>query len=105
VHPTTDAGRKRLNYATHFALGMTWGAAYGVAAYKGLRGPRAIAATFGSIYVQDVAMVTALGLDKPWTWSRQDAAVDVIDKFVNVVGTGLIFDNVLAPTVRRALTR
>ncbi len=97
VHTTTDAGRKRLNYATHFALGMTWGAAYGVAAYKGLRGPRAIAATFATIYVQDVLMVTALGLDKPWTWSRQDAAVDVIDKFVNVVGTGLVFDNALAP--------
>jgi hypothetical protein len=97
VHATTDAGRKRLNYATHFALGMTWGAAYGVAAYKGLRGPRAIAATFASIYVQDVLMVTALGLTKPWTWSRQDTAIDLIDKFVNVVGTGLVFDNVLAP--------
>ncbi len=105
IEATTDAGRKRLNYATHFALGMTWGAAYGVAAYKGLRGPRAIAATFATIYVQDVLMVTALGLDKPWTWSRQDAAVDVIDKFVNVVGTGLIFDNVLAATDHRVLTR
>jgi hypothetical protein len=105
IQATTDAGRKRLNYATHFALGMTWGAAYGVAAYKGLRGPRAIAATFATIYVQDVVMVTALGLDKPWTWSRQDAVVDVVDKFVNVVGTGLIFDNVLAPTDHRVLTR
>jgi hypothetical protein len=101
IQATTDAGRKRLNYATHFALGMTWGAAYGVAAYKGLRGPRAIAATFATIYVQDVLMVTALGLDKPWTWSRQDTAVDVIDKFVNVVGTGLVFDNVLAPAGAR----
>ena len=107
VHTTTDAGRKRLNYATHFALGATWGAAYGVAAYRGLRGPRAVLATFATIYVQDVVMVTALGLDKPWEWSRQDAVVDVVDKFVNVVGTGLVFDNLLAPdSVReRALGR
>jgi hypothetical protein len=97
IHPATDAGRKRLNYATHFALGATWGAAYGVAAYKGLRGPRAILTTFATIYLQDNVMVTALGLDKPWTWSRQDAVIDVVDKFVNVVGTGLIFDNLLAP--------
>jgi hypothetical protein len=105
IQATTDASRKRLNYATHFALGMTWGAAYGVAAYKGLRGLRAITTTFATIYVQDVVMVTALGLDKPWTWSRQDTVIDVVDKFVNVVGTGLVFDNVLAPTDDRVLTR
>jgi hypothetical protein len=105
VHATTDAGRKRLNYVTHFALGATWGAAYGVAAYKGLRGPRAIVATFASIYVQDNVMVTALGLAKPWTWSRQDAVIDVVDKFVNVVGTGLIFDNILAPDKLRERVR
>lgn len=97
IHPATDAGRKRLNYVTHFALGATWGAAYGVAAYKGLRGPRAILTTFATIYLQDNATVTALGLDKPWTWSRQDAVIDVTDKFVNVVGTGVIFDKFLDP--------
>ena len=97
VHSTTDAGRKRLNYATHFALGATWGAAYGVAAYKGLRGPRAMLTTFATIYLEDNVMVTALGLDKPWTWSGKDAAIDVVDKFVNVVGTGLVFDHLLAP--------
>ncbi len=106
IEATTDAGRKRLNYATHFALGATWGAAYGVAAYKGLRGPRAMAATFATIYVQDNVMITALGLDKPWTWSGKEAAVDVVDKLVNVVGTGLVFDHLLAPdrTRGRALT-
>lgn len=96
IKATTDEGRKRLNYATHFALGATWGAAYGVVAHQGLRGPKAIAATFASIYLQDVVMVTALGLDKPWTWSRQDAAIDVLDKFVNVAATGMVFDRVLA---------
>ncbi len=38
VHPTTPVGRRRLNYATHFALGGMWGTAYGIAAVAGLRG-------------------------------------------------------------------
>ena len=97
VDPSSDAGRKRLNYATHTALGAMWGAAYGVAAHKGLRGARAAAATFGAIYSQDVLTVTALGLEKPWQWSRRDWTIDVVDKAVNIAATAAIFDHVVAP--------
>ncbi len=95
VHPKDDKARTRLNYAAHFALGAMWGAAYGVAAYAGLRGPRAVAATFGAIYASDLVVATALGLAKPWTWSRQDVAVDVVDKFVQVAATGVLFDQAI----------
>lgn len=27
IHPQTDQGRRRLNYATHFLLGTMWGSA------------------------------------------------------------------------------
>ncbi len=47
---------------THFALGAMWGAPYGVAAYAGLRGPRAVAATFAAIYSNDVLLTPRLGL-------------------------------------------
>jgi hypothetical protein len=100
VKPSTEAGRKRLNYAAHTALGAMWGAAYGVAAYKGLRGLRGAVATFGAIYTQDLVMITALGLDKPWTWSRKDATIDVLDKAVVIVATGTIFDRVLGTNTR-----
>jgi hypothetical protein len=100
LEPGSDAGRKRLNYATHTALGAMWGAAYGVAAHRGLRGLRGTAATFGAIYSQDLVMITALGLDKPWTWSRKDATIDVLDKAVHVAATSAIFDRFLSPTVR-----
>jgi hypothetical protein len=100
VEPSSDAGRKRLNYATHTALGAMWGAAYGVAAHQGLRGPRAAAATFGAIYAQDLAMITALGLGKPWTWSRKEWTIDVLDKAVNIAATGAIFDRALDPRAR-----
>ncbi len=100
VDPSTEVGKKRLNYATHTALGAMWGAAYGVAAHKGLRGVRGAAATFGAIYSQDLVMITALGLGKPWTWSRKEATIDVLDKVIVIAATGTIFDRVLGPNAR-----
>jgi hypothetical protein len=100
VKPSSDAARKRLNYATHTALGAMWGAAYGVAAHLGLRGARGAAATFGAIYTQDLVMITALGLDKPWTWSRKDWTIDVLDKAVVIAATSAIFDRALDPHAR-----
>jgi len=100
VEPSSEAGRKRLNYATHTALGAMWGAAYGLAAHKGLRGPRGATATFGAIYAQDLALITGLGLAKPWTWSPKEWTIDVVDKAVVIVATGTIFDRLLGPDAR-----
>ena len=97
IEPRKDQDRWRLNYAAHTSLGAMWGAAYGVAAYQGLRGPRAIAVTFAAIYTSDVINVTLLGLSKPWKWSRQDWVIDVVDKFVQVLATSFIFDHFLDP--------
>ena len=88
--------RRRLNYATHFALGTLWGSAYGVAAHAGLRGPRAVGAVFAAVYSGDVLLNTALGLYRPSTWSRQDWAIDVVDKLVQAAATGSFYDRVLA---------
>ncbi len=96
IDPPTGRRRTRLNYATHFALGTLWGSAYGVAARAGLSGPRAIAAVFGVVYSGDVLLNTALGLYRPRTWSRQDWAVDTIDKLVQAAATGIVYDRVTA---------
>jgi hypothetical protein len=95
IHPTSDRARKRLNYATHMALGTMWGTAYGVAAHAGLRGQRAVAAVFATVYTGDVVLNTALGLYQPTTWSAQYWAVDIIDKLVQAEATGAIFDHVV----------
>jgi hypothetical protein len=95
IHPTSDRGRNRLNYATHMALGSMWGTAYGVAAHAGLRGQRAVAAVFATVYTGDVVLNTALGLYQPTIWSAQDWAVDIIDKLVQAEATGAIFDHVV----------
>jgi len=54
VHPTTREGRRRRNNVTHLALGGMWGAAYGVAAAAGLRGPKVVNAVFGVVYTGDM---------------------------------------------------
>ncbi len=103
LHPKDDKALTRLNYATHFTLGAMWGAAYGVAAFTGLRGTRAVARVFPAIYTNDVVVATSLGVGKlPWKWSRQGLIVDVVDKFVQVVATSIIFDRFLDPE-RRSL--
>jgi hypothetical protein len=95
--PEDHEARKRLNYAMHFALGAMWGGAYGVAAYNGLRGARAVSRVFPAIYTNDVVVSTALGLGKPWKWSRKELTIDVVDKFVQVAATSFIFDRLLDP--------
>ncbi|AFZ69726.1 hypothetical protein [Deinococcus peraridilitoris] len=97
IEPKNDKERWRLNYAAHTSLGAMWGAAYGVAAYKGLRGMPAIAVTFAAIYTSDVVNITLLGLAKPWKWSRQEWVIDLVDKFVQVLATSVIFDHLLDP--------
>ncbi len=89
--------RRRLNWATHFALGTMWGAAYGVAAARGLRGQKAVNGVFATVYVADVLLNTALGLYRAEQWSAKDLAIDVMDKYVQAQGTGLVFDRLLDP--------
>lgn len=95
--PEDDKARKHLNYTMHFMLGAMWGGAYGVAAYNGLRGSRAVSRVFPAIYTNDVVVATLLGLGKPWEWSRKEATIDVVDKFVQVAATSFVFDRFLDP--------
>lgn len=96
VRPPGERGRTVLNYGVHFALGTVWGAAYGLTAHFGLRGPRAVATVFGIVYSGDVLLNTALGLYRPLNWSRQDWFIDITDKLVQAAATGAVYDRVLA---------
>jgi hypothetical protein len=98
--PEDHKARKRLNYKMHFALGAMWGGAYGVAAYRGLRGFRAVSLVFPTIYTNDVVVGTVLGLGKPWKWSRKEFTIDVVDKFVQVAATSFLFDRFFDPKRR-----
>lgn len=95
IHPKSAQARKRLNWVVHSGIGAMWGAGYGIAAYAGLRGLRAVAAVFGTLYTGDVLFNTAIGLAQPKSWSGQDWAVDLTDKFILTQATGAVFDHVL----------
>lgn len=73
---------------------LTGRAAHGLAGRRGLRGQRAVATVFGTVFTGDALLNTALGLYKPWRWSVQDWAIDIIDKLVLAEATGLIFDQI-----------
>ena len=100
IEASTRQGRRRVNWVTHFALGTMWGAAYGVAALNGLRGQKAVNTVFGVVYTGDVLLNTALGLYKPTEWSTKELAIDLVDKYVQAQGTGLVFDQLLDPARR-----
>lgn len=74
-----------------------WGTAYAATARSGIRGPKAIIMVFAAVYTGDVLLNTALGLYKPGTWTQQDWAVDIVDKFVQAAATGVLYDHVFDP--------
>ncbi len=92
VDPKDQAQRKRLNYLAHFGIGTGWGVGYALASRSGLSGQRAVATVFAAVYTGDVLLNTALGLYKPWEWSFEDTAIDVIDKLVQAEATGAAFE-------------
>ncbi len=97
VRPRAKENRRRLNYATHFAIGAGWGAAHAAIATKtGRRGHKAVATVFGVLWPADVLGVAALGVhEPPWRWSPTEAAVDFVDKLVLAQATGMIFDRAI----------
>ena len=92
LHPSSEADRKRLNYATHLALGTMWGSAFGIAGHAGLRGQKAVAVVFVTVYTADVLLNTALGLYKPMSWTKQDIVIDVGEKLIQAEATSAMFD-------------
>jgi hypothetical protein len=103
VLPIRVAGARqhhRLNYLAHYAIGATWGGAYGLLMRAGSHGRKALAMAFGIRYAADVLLSTALGVYQPSKWTARDVTIDVADKFVQVALTGLVLERVRTP--RRA---
>lgn len=92
IEPKNDHERRQLNWITHFGLGAMWGTAFGIAGHAGLRGQKAVATVFATVYTGDVLLNTALGLYEPSKWSMRELVIDVVDKLIQAEATGLIFD-------------
>ena len=88
-----DSRRRALNLGMHAGQAILLGAWRGVMAEGGLRGPRA-SAMFTVIRLandQTLENVTGQGAP-PWTWPRDELAVDVFHKAVYAFTTGAIAD-------------
>lgn len=96
VDVKTPRQRRRLNWATHFALAAMWGTAFAIAGRAGLRGQKAVNSVFATVYTGDVLLNTALGLYQPTKWSKKELVIDVVDKYVQAQTTGAVFDRIRA---------
>ena len=88
-----DRERRGLNLGMHFGQAILLGAWRGVMAEGGLRGPWA-SAMFTVVRLandQTLENVTGQGAP-PWTWPRDELAIDVLHKSVYAFATGAIAD-------------
>lgn len=88
-----DEQRRALNLATHFGGAILLGAWRGLMSEGGLRGPRA-SAMFTVIRLandQTFENITGQGAP-PWTWPRDELAIDLLHKAVYAFVTGVIAD-------------
>ncbi len=96
VAPKGKRSRRRLNYIAHFGIGVSWGLGHGVISDRtGLRGQRAVGVVFAALYATDVLAATALGLYKPWRWTFEDLAIDIVDKLVLAEATAFAFEQLV----------
>ncbi len=92
-----DRERQAMNLAMHVGQAILLGAWRGLMAEGGLRGPRA-SAMFTVIRLandQTLESITGQGAT-PWTWPRDELAVDLLHKSVYAFTTGAIADALAA---------
>jgi hypothetical protein len=85
------------NWAMHYGSGAIAGTIRGVMAAAGLRGPWAsgMHSVVRLTFDQTIENATGVGAP-PWTWPRDELAIDLVGKLVYALATGAIADR-LAP--------
>lgn len=92
VKPVDDDAQKRFNDIVHWSYGTGWGAARGVIATVGLRGPVASAAHLATVWGAEQVVLPATGASPPATeWGGKEIAIDLLHHSVYAVATGLAY--------------
>jgi hypothetical protein len=86
------------NMAMHWANGVVLGAVRGVMSAANLRGPWAsvVHTNLRLSWDQILENVTGVGAP-PWTWPRDELAIDVVHKSLFAFATGLLADRWVEP--------
>jgi hypothetical protein len=95
--PDSDAWGR--NMTMHYASGAIAGAIRGVMSYANLRGPFAslMHANIRISFDQTLENVTGVG-GPPWTQPRDELAIDLVEKSVFALVTGLLSDALIEPS-------
>ena len=88
-----DRERRALNLGMHVGQAILLGAWRGVMAEGGLRGPRASAMFAVVRFANDQTLENVTGQGAPpWTWPRDELAIDVMHKGIYAFVTGAVAD-------------
>ncbi|MER7076913.1 hypothetical protein [Saccharopolyspora kobensis] len=88
-----------MNLLMHLGQGVLLGALRGAMAHAGLRGPFSSAMFAVVRLTNDQTLENATGVGAPpWTWPRDELAVDLFHKAVYAIATGLVADRLAART-------
>ena len=99
--PKPDEERRWLNWAMHWGQGILLGAARGLMAELGLRGPVGSFLFTNLRLLNDQTLENATGVGAPpSTWPRDEWVVDVLHKAVYSVATGLIAERMIRPDLQ-----
>lgn len=94
------------NTAMHWTNGVVLGAVRGIMAAANLRGPQAAVmhTPLRLSWDQTLENLTGVGAP-PWTWPREELAIDVLHKTVFSLATGVVADRLIEPLPRSSARR
>ena len=99
-----------LNWAMHWGQGILLGAVRGIMARKGIRGPVGSFLFMNLRLLNDQTLENATGVGAlPWTWPKDEQAIDLIHKGIYAFVTGAVADSFIqgpksSPDVRKGWT-
>ncbi|UEM25345.1 hypothetical protein JL100_035415 (plasmid) [Skermanella mucosa] len=91
-----DRERLGLNWTMHWGQGILLGAVRALMARHGIRGPVGSFIFLNLRLINDQSLENATGVGAlPWTWPRDEQAIDLLHKAVYAYATGLVADRLV----------
>lgn len=85
------------NWAMHWGQGILLGAVRGIMAKNGFRGPVGSFLFMNLRLLNDQTLENATGVGSlPWTWPKDEQAIDLIHKGIYAFVTGAVADSLIA---------
>jgi hypothetical protein len=94
VEPTGETEQRRFAKLAHWAYGTSWGAARGLIGFCGLRGPRAAALFYATVWGTELLTLPTLDIGVPpvWKWSPSELAIDAFHHVVYAGTTSATYE-------------